>query len=170
MPRASSATWTSAVRRWTKRWTISSPTWTKGRTPGRNNLWLAGQFDGSWIVFQKNPRARKQARFPGRTSRCSRQGRHYGFPKYFVFPAGPAAERRRSAAQSVGDRISSLMGWFGGEGGHAMRSYVLYVVGLLALSSHQPSVLAQVAPAPVNSSVKLRLEIDLRGVLSVTEK
>src|SRR5262245_31333379 len=62
------------------------------------------------------------------------------------------------------------MGWFGGEGGYAMRSYVIVVVGLLALSAHQPSVLAQVTPAPTNSSVKLRLEIELQGVLSVTEK
>jgi hypothetical protein len=59
---------------------------------------------------------------------------------------------------------------FGGKGGDTMRSYPLFVVGLLALSLHQHSVLAQTAPAPTNSSVKLRLEIEIRGVLSVTEK
>jgi hypothetical protein len=46
---------------------------------------------------------------------------------------------------------------------------MLVVVGLLALLHRQP-VLAQIVPAPTNSSVKIRLEIELRGVLSVTEK
>ena len=34
--------------------------------------------------------------WPGRISRCSRRGRHYGFPNYEVSLAGPAAERGRS--------------------------------------------------------------------------
>jgi hypothetical protein len=51
-----------------------------------------------------------------------------------------------------------------------MRSYVLFVAGLLALVLPQRSVLAQIVPAPTNSSVKLRLEIEIRGVLSVTGK
>ena len=37
-------------------------------------------------------------RFLGRTSRCSRRGRHYGFSRYEVFAAGPAAELGRSGA------------------------------------------------------------------------
>jgi hypothetical protein len=54
---------------------------------------------------------------------------------------------------------------------------MLFVVGLLALLLHHQSVPAQIGPvqaqnvpAPTNSSVKLRLEIEMRGVLSVTEK
>jgi hypothetical protein len=33
-----------------------------------------------------------------RTSRCSRRGRHYGFPRFNVLAGGPAAELGRSAA------------------------------------------------------------------------
>jgi hypothetical protein len=51
-----------------------------------------------------------------------------------------------------------------------MRWYSIFVVGLLALMLHEQSLLAQIAPLPQNNSVKLRLEIEIQGVLSVTEK
>ena len=57
-----------------------------------------------------------------------------------------------------------------------MRSYLVLVVGLLALLQPQalhaqPQALpAQLKPFPQNDAVKLRLEIEIRGMLSVTEK
>jgi hypothetical protein len=59
---------------------------------------------------------------------------------------------------------------FGGKGGQTMRSYWLFVVGLLALLLYRQSVVAQILPASENKSVKLRLEIEIRGLLSVTDK
>jgi hypothetical protein len=50
-----------------------------------------------------------------------------------------------------------------------MRAYLLFIPGLLALPFHALPLSAQVPP-PQNTAVKLRLEIELRGVLSVTEK
>lgn len=51
-----------------------------------------------------------------------------------------------------------------------MRWYLVFVVGFVALLLQKQSLMAQMAPFPQNNSVKLRLEIEIRGVLSVTEK
>jgi hypothetical protein len=53
-----------------------------------------------------------------------------------------------------------------------MRSLLVCVVGLLALLPQPQSSIAQQVPLPQLDpvAVKLRLEIELRGVLSVTEK
>lgn len=51
-----------------------------------------------------------------------------------------------------------------------MRCYWIFVVGLLALLLHKQSLLAQIVPLPQSNSVKLRLEIEIQGKLSVTEK
>jgi hypothetical protein len=50
----------------------------------------------------------KHCRLSGRTSRCSRQGRHSGFLEYTVLPAGPAAELCRSATFADGDRTGDV--------------------------------------------------------------
>jgi hypothetical protein len=46
----------------------------------------------------------------------------------------------------------------------------MMVVGLLALLLPGQTVTAQIVPAPQSKSVKLRLEIEMRGLLSVKEK
>jgi hypothetical protein len=56
-----------------------------------------------------------------------------------------------------------------------MRPSLIFVLGLLALlTQRQPLtaqlVTTQLVPFPQNDAVKLRLEIEIRGVLSVTEK
>ena len=51
-----------------------------------------------------------------------------------------------------------------------MRLYMVFVMGLLALLLHEHSLMAQLVPLPHNNSVKLRLEIEIRGMLSVSEK
>jgi hypothetical protein len=50
----------------------------------------------------------KHCRLSGRTSRCSRQGRHSGFLEYTVLPASPAAELCRSATFADGDRTGDV--------------------------------------------------------------
>jgi hypothetical protein len=83
----------------------------------------------------------------------------------------------QEAAESFGDRRQS--GWRIRRHGYRedwpgslpMRSSVVLVVGLLALFLQPQSSPAQlILPYPQNDSVKLRLEIEIRGVLSVTEK
>src|SRR5262245_14184566 len=45
-----------------------------------------------------------------RSGRCSRPGRHDGFPRHDVNPAGPAAERGRSATGGGGQMIGAIAG------------------------------------------------------------
>src|SRR5262245_42870638 len=70
------------------------------------------------------------------------------------------------------ERSSSWIRGKNGKGGQIMRSQLVFVVGLLALLLQPQPSMAQQAPLPQHDpvSVKLRLEIELRGVLSVTEK
>jgi hypothetical protein len=51
-----------------------------------------------------------------------------------------------------------------------MRWYLVFAGAWLALLLQEQSLMAQMVPLPQNNSVKLRLEIEMRGVLSVTEK
>src|SRR5262245_31050914 len=51
-----------------------------------------------------------------------------------------------------------------------MRCYFVFVVSALIPWMQWQSLLAQTAPLPQNNSVKLRLEVEIRGVLAVTEK
>jgi len=54
----------------------------------------------------------RAARGPGRerrTSRCSSQGGHYGFPRLNVFPARPAAEQGRYAAGNAAAALSEAL-------------------------------------------------------------
>jgi hypothetical protein len=51
-----------------------------------------------------------------------------------------------------------------------MRSYLLFALVLPTLAVQTSAVSAQITLLPQNPSVKLRLEIELRGVLKVTEK
>jgi hypothetical protein len=51
-----------------------------------------------------------------------------------------------------------------------MRWYLMIVAALLAGMPASQEAAAQVVPPAQNKSVKLRLEIELRGLLSVTEK
>jgi hypothetical protein len=56
------------------------------------------------------------------------------------------------------------------KGGQTMRTSLVFVVGLLVVALQPKSVRAQLTPFPQSDSVKLRLEIEIRGVLAVTEK
>ena len=47
---------------------------------------------------------------------------------------------------------------------------IVYVVGVLVLGLQPQSGRAQLTPFPQSDAVKLRLEIEIRGVLAVTEK
>jgi hypothetical protein len=51
-----------------------------------------------------------------------------------------------------------------------MRSHLTLAASLLGLLLNGPSVQAQIVAPPYNESVQLRLEIEMRGVLAVTEK